>query len=145
VGRLSARELARFQVGTPATRLAEERAFLAAHPKPRHFARLGDLALAEDDLDEAIACYQRSVELGPLRPEHVGLDIYLKLLELRCRRLGVARRSTAQRSVDQRGALEVLEQVIRCGASDEQVLAVPGIAALRGLGGLGRFGELLRK
>ena len=116
VGERSAGEFARFRAGSPAAMRAAERRYLSANPTPLHWARLGEMALAEGDLADAITCYQRAAELGPLRPTHVITKVYPRLGELVCRRLGRGDGDAARVDADRRTALEALAQWQRCGA-----------------------------
>jgi hypothetical protein len=96
------------------------------------------MALDDGDLDEAIVCYRRGADLGVLGPYYEYL--YRELLELYCRRLEEKDQSTAQRQADLQGAFLALERALRCGATRQTVLAVPGIEHLRDSP---RFEELL--
>ncbi len=129
VGRLDGKQLAQYRIGTPAERRAAERAFLVANPTPGHHARLGNMARADGDLDEAIACYQRGADLGVLGPYYDYL--YTNLLELYCQRLGRHGASDAQRTADRTAAIAALERALWCGAARERVLSMPGIGRLR--------------
>jgi WD40 repeat protein len=128
VGRLDAKELAQYDIGTPEQRRAAERAWLVANVTPGNQAKLGRMALEEGNLDEAIACYRRGADLGVLGPFYEYL--YRELLGLHCRRLDLPGRSTAQRDADRDGALAALERALLCGTSRDAVLALPGVAHL---------------
>ena len=138
VGRLNQKELAQYRIGTSAERVAAERAWLTANVSPGNHARLGRLALADGDLDEAIACYRRGADLGVLGPYYEYL--YRELVGLYCRRLGSVGRTAVQQDADRTAAMAALERALICGTRREAVLTVPGIDALRGLP---RFAELL--
>ncbi len=129
VGQLDDKRLTQYRVGTPQQRLAAERAWLRANVSPGNHAKLGRLALADGDLDEAIACYQRGADLGVLGPYYEYL--YMDLLALYCRRLGDARATAEQRSSDETAAVAALEGALGCGADRDRVVGVPGFERLR--------------
>jgi hypothetical protein len=129
VGRLDAKQRVQYRIGTPAERLAAERAWLAANVSPGNHAKLGQQALADGDLDGAIACYRRGADLGVLGPYYEYL--YVDLLGLYCRRLGARRLDDAKRTADRTAAIATLERALRCGAVRDRILAVPGIEHLR--------------
>ncbi|MBL8748011.1 MAG: protein kinase [Planctomycetes bacterium] len=130
VGLLDGKRLAQYRVGTPEQRLAAERSWLGANVSPGNHAKLGRMALADGDLDEAIACTQRGADLGVLGPYYEYL--YLDLLGLYCRRLGQPGATAAQRTADETAAIAALERALSCGAGREHVVAVPGFERLRG-------------
>lgn len=99
-----------------------------ANVSPGNQAKLGRLALADGDLDEAIACTQRGADLGVLGPYYQYL--YLDLVELYCRRLGEAA-TAEQRTADETAAIAALERALQCGASPERVVTVRGFDRLR--------------
>ncbi|MCB9879246.1 MAG: protein kinase [Planctomycetes bacterium] len=133
VGQLDGKQLAQYRIGTPEQRRAAERVFLVANVSPGNQARLGRMALADGDLDAAIACYERGAGLGVLGPYYEYL--YREQLELLCRRLAVD-----GDPADRAAALVALERALLCGASRAALLALPGIDALRASP---RFEELL--
>ena len=138
VGELDSKERAQYRVGMPDERLAAERAFLAARLSPGNCAKLGKLALAAGDLDEAISCYQRGADLGVLGPYYDYL--YLDLVGLYCQRLAAGSGDAEQRRADRDSALAALERALWCGVTRERAMALPGIEHLVGLR---RFGELV--
>ncbi|HEX5051295.1 MAG TPA: protein kinase [Planctomycetota bacterium] len=131
VGRLDAKELAQYRIGSPTQRVAAERAWLVANASPGHHAQLGRLALADGDLDEAIACYQRGADLGVFGPYYEYL--YRELLGLYCRRLAAPGRTSAQQDADRTGASAALEHAFACGTTRDAVLALPDIDRVRDL------------
>jgi WD40 repeat protein len=130
IGRLNGKELAQYQIGTPVERRSAERAWLHANVTPGNLARLGRLALDDGDLALAIAFYRRGADLGVLGPYYEYL--YRELLGLCCRRLDEMGSNEAQREAAREGAFEALERALRCGTTRQAVLALPGIAHLRG-------------
>jgi serine/threonine protein kinase/WD40 repeat protein len=129
VGCSSARDLENFQVGTPEERRAREKEFHRGRLTPNGHAQLGELALGEGDLDEAIACYERAWDLQPLR---FDFELYLRAAELLCRRSALPDRAPAETAADRARAVQALEQALRFGASQADVAAVPGVERLRG-------------
>ena len=129
-GELSSRQLEHYRIGTPAERAERTHRALRARPTPRNWALLGEAALRDGDLDEAIACYQRGCDLGPLAPEEGRR--YLRLLELCCRRLA-AMPPAERRDADVEQAMAALVEAVRCGVSAATVRSLHGVDALAGL------------
>ena len=129
LGTLSRRALDLYGIGTDAEREARELQNLRDKATPRSWVRMGERALQRGDLDEAIACYQRCIDLGP-RARHDQYQ-YLRLLELRCRRLTAGESAEDQRVADRSGALAALQQALRCGAKADQLRELPCIDAVR--------------
>ncbi len=138
-GQISARELDRYRVGNLAERLVRERAYLLQRPTPRNMARLGELALGDGDLDEAIRCYEGAFELRPL---HLDYPIYLRLAELLCRRLAATAEGAPRHASDHSAATAALERARHYGAPVDEIEQVPGVDGLRALP---RVAELLRR
>ncbi|MGE3173802.1 MAG: protein kinase [Planctomycetota bacterium] len=131
VGRLDGKQLAQYRIGTPAERRAAERQLLRANVSPGNFAKLGQMALADGDLDEAIASYQQGADLGVLGPYYEYL--YRELLGLYCQRLAAGDRTAAQRDADRGAATAALEHALACGASRDAVLALPHVGQVQDL------------
>ena len=128
----------KYELGTPAERARHERTLLEAGTTGRGFAQLARLELDQGDLDAAIRHYQAACDLGPHAPQR--RDLYTGLLELLCRRLAVGTGHPAQQRADRDRALEALAHAVRCKTPREELLALPGIDALRIEA---RFDELL--
>ena len=131
VGALRRSELARYRIGTKATRADAHRRYLIEHPTPNHLAELGELAIRDGDLDEAISYFERSMALGPLQPSYIGIEIYGRALELYLTRLGKDGRTSEQQANDRTAAFTALEHWRRCGAARADIEALPGIEDLR--------------
>lgn len=130
-GSLSRRTLDLYRIGSTEEREARELQILRAKATPRSWAQLGEHALRNGDLDEAIRCYQQCSDLGPLIRQ--DLRRYLRLLELRCRRLAADDSAEDQRIADRNGAFTALQQALRCGVSADQLRDLPSIEAVRAL------------
>ncbi|MBK8100044.1 MAG: tetratricopeptide repeat protein [Planctomycetes bacterium] len=128
-GQLEPRELAKYQIGTPDERLRRERELLLSRPTAQAWERLGQIDLEQGDLDGAIACYQAACDLGPHPPKCRGF--YVRRIELLCRRLTAGGGDAKQQRADRDHAFEALAQALRCKVSHEELLALPGIDALR--------------
>tara|TARA_R110002073_G_scaffold335376_1_gene527209 strand:- start:851 stop:1438 length:588 start_codon:yes stop_codon:yes gene_type:complete len=116
-------------IGSIDQRQARELQNLRVKATPRSWVRMGERAMQRGDLDEAIACYQMCIDLGP-RARHDHFQ-YLRLLELRCRRLAAGESADDQRVADRNGALAALQQALRCGATADQFRELPCIDAVR--------------
>lgn len=122
VGVLDQRQLELFDVGTADERVVRERQRLQAHPSPRNWALLGERALADGSLDEAIACHQRGCALGPLGKSDGRR--YVRLLELLARRMAAELTAKPQER-DVTAAMEVLEHCLRCEVPRDELRALP--------------------
>jgi len=127
VGRLDRRTLELLEIDTPEQRDARERARLLAAPTPRGWAQLGEHAIQDGDLDQAIDCYQASCSMGLLGKS--DRRHYVRLLELLCQRMA-ATDEAATLTSDAKAAIEALQHCLRCKVPRDDILALPGVDTL---------------
>ncbi|MCR9243558.1 MAG: serine/threonine protein kinase [bacterium] len=137
-GLLEPIELDTYRVGDPEERRRRSRDFLRSHPTVRNWQQLAEMALEDGDLDGAIACYREAHDLGPHAAGRSAL--YVRLVKLTCRRLAARSGDAEERRADRDYAFEALEEALRCGVAQAELLALPDIQVLRADP---RFAELM--